>query len=138
MSKELSDIAGADIIDPRDLVERKDELEAARDAGTVGECSECFEPTDTSEDFFLCADHEAEYDKLKAIIDELGPSDDISYLISDSHFEDYARELAKDIGAISGTEGWPQSYIDWEQAARELQHDYTSIEIEGTTYWGRA
>ena len=46
-------------------------------------------------------------------------------LINHSHFEDYARELAKDIGAISGEEKWPCTCIDWEQAAEELRIDYT-------------
>jgi len=58
-------------------------------------------------------------------------------LINDSHFEDYARELAEDIGAINPDAGWPNGYIDWERAAEALLIDYTSIEFDGETYWTR-
>lgn len=58
-------------------------------------------------------------------------------LIADSYFEEYARELAEDIGAISGDERWPATCIDWEKAAGELQYDYSSVEFDGETYWYR-
>jgi len=58
-------------------------------------------------------------------------------LIRDSYFEEYARELADDIGAIPRDAGWPTTCIDWEQAARELQMDYTSVNFDGVTYWVR-
>lgn len=58
-------------------------------------------------------------------------------LVRDSYFEDYARELAEDIGAINDDAGWPNNCIDWEKAARELQMDYTSGEFDGITYWAR-
>ena len=56
-------------------------------------------------------------------------------LVRDSYFETYAQELADDIGAIDRNTSWPMSCIDWEQAARELQQDYTSVDFDGTTYW---
>lgn len=34
--------------------------------------------------------------------------------------EDYAEELAESIGAINSDASWPNSYIDWERAARDL------------------
>ena len=58
-------------------------------------------------------------------------------LIRESHFEDYARELAEDIGAIDRNANWPLAYIDWEAAAEALLVDYTSTEIEGVTYYYR-
>jgi hypothetical protein len=58
-------------------------------------------------------------------------------LIRDSYFEDYARLFAEDIGAISDVTAWPYTCIDWQQAARELQADYTSITFDGVTYWVR-
>jgi antirestriction protein len=57
--------------------------------------------------------------------------------IADTYFEEYAQELADDIGAIPKDASWPATCIDWEQAARELQQDYSSVEIDGTTYWYR-
>lgn len=58
-------------------------------------------------------------------------------LIADSYFEEYAREFAEDIGAISGNERWPANCIDWEKAASELKYDYSSVEFDGETYWYR-
>lgn len=58
-------------------------------------------------------------------------------LIRDSYFEDYARELAEDIGAVDSEMSWPYSCVDWERAARELQMDYTSVDFDGVTYWIR-
>lgn len=58
-------------------------------------------------------------------------------LIADSYFEEYAREFAEDIGATKDSDSWPGNCIDWKQAARELQMDYSAIEYDGTTYWIR-
>jgi hypothetical protein len=57
--------------------------------------------------------------------------------IRDSYFKDYAQELAEDIGAINKEAAWPNNCIDWDQATRELQMDYSSTEIGGITYWWR-
>ena len=57
--------------------------------------------------------------------------------IRDSYFEYYARELADDTGAINSDMTWPNNCIDWEQAARELQMDYTEFDYDGVTYWAR-
>ena len=58
-------------------------------------------------------------------------------LIRDSYFENYARELAEEIGAIDRSATWPNTCIDWEYAAEQLQQDYTTTEIEGKEYWYR-
>ena len=58
-------------------------------------------------------------------------------LIRYSYFEDYAREFAEDIGAIKDDLQWPATCIDWEQAAGELQYDYTEITFDDIEYWGR-
>lgn len=56
--------------------------------------------------------------------------------IPDYDFEDYARQLAEDIYDMP--EHWPFTCINWEQAAHELQMDYTSFEFEGTNYLVRS
>ena len=58
-------------------------------------------------------------------------------LIRDSYFQDYAQELAEDCGMTDREVKWPYTCIDWEQAARELQYDYTSVDYDGVTYWIR-
>ena len=58
-------------------------------------------------------------------------------LIRDSYFKEYAMEYAEDIGAVPTEYTWPVSCIDWDQAARELQVDYSTVEIDGIDYWYR-
>jgi hypothetical protein len=58
-------------------------------------------------------------------------------LIRDSYFKKYAQEFASDCGLLDGTACWPATCIDWDEAARELQHDYTAVEFDGVTYWVR-
>lgn len=92
------------------------------------------------------ADAQARCKVIRTVLDELrGSGGDHQwkgdwypgYLVSDMHFQDYAQQLAEDIGAIPDNLSWPCSCIDWAQAARELRHDYSSIEVEGVTYWYR-
>jgi hypothetical protein len=84
-----------------------------------------------------------EFDTLSGIVDELrGDGGDHQfegdwfpgYLIRETHFTDYAQQFAEDIGAIPGDAAWPCTCIDWEEAARELRHDYSETDINGTSY----
>lgn len=115
--------AGEDVLDVRDLIARFEEIEETDDE-----------------------DEKRERDTLRALLADLegkgGDEEwrDVWYpitLIRDSYFKDYAQELAEDIGAINPDAAWPANCIDWEQAARELQMDYTTVEYEGVTYWCR-
>lgn len=65
-------------------------------------------------------------------------SEDVGDFILESEFEDYARQLAEDIGAISSEGGWPIDYIDWERATDALRMDYSTVEFDGDTYYWRA
>jgi len=118
----MNDISNSeDILDSRDIIKRIEELE--------------------TEEETLDDDDKAELKALKALAEEAEGCSDWEHgetLIRDSYFEDYARELAEDIGAISGDEQWPLSYIDWTAAADALKSDYTSVEYDGVTYWIRS
>ena len=59
-------------------------------------------------------------------------------LIRDSYFQEYAEELAGDIGAIDPKAAWPANCIDWEEAASQLQMDYMAVEFGGVKYWARS
>jgi hypothetical protein len=59
-------------------------------------------------------------------------------LIRESYFVEYAKQLAEDIGAISGKETWPLACLDWEQAADELKQDYTELDFDGVSYYIRS
>lgn len=73
----------------------------------------------------------ADFDDFCAYADD-GPT-----LIRGGYFAEYAEQLADEIGAIDSDAGWPARYIDWEQAARELSHDYNAVDINGARYWVR-
>lgn len=111
---------GMDILDSRDVDERIEELE---------------------DDDELLEDETDELEALKTLQEEgQGYCCDWKHgatLIRDSYFKEYAEELAGDIGAIDPSAGWPLSCIDWEQAATELQIDYSSIDFDGIDYWIR-
>lgn len=49
--------------------------------------------------------------------------------------EDFARELAEDLGLINDDATWPNSCIDWEEAAGELfMGDYASVRGHGSGF----
>lgn len=57
--------------------------------------------------------------------------------IADSYFIEYAQELASDIGAINDDATWPNTHIDWDSAASELQNDYTEFDFDGFEFYAR-
>jgi hypothetical protein len=121
---------GADYIDSRDVIARIEYLEE-------GFKDDAADP-DSAE---LDEDEKRELADLKAFAEEAeGYVSDWIYgeqLIADHNFEDYAIEMAHDIGAVDKDANWPTRHIDWEAAADELKQDFTSFELRGTTYCGR-
>ncbi len=114
-----------DIIDVRDIIARVEALE------------------DNDLDPAECAEEIA---TLRSLLDELkGNGGDEQWqgdwypvtLIRGSHFKEYAQNFADEIGRINDNAEWPYTYIDWDQAARELRMDYSSVEFGGVTYWYR-
>ena len=136
----MTDISNSDdLIDVRDIIERIETLEALREPGPVDLGSE--EDNEADQDSLF-----AELASLEALMAELcGNGGDEQWrgdwypitMIRDSYFRDYAQELAEDIGAINAQATWPNNCIDWDQAARELRMDYTSVDFDGVTYWVR-
>jgi len=82
-----------------------------------------------------------ELDPIKSLAEDAeGYSADWNYgeaLIRDSYFIEYAQQLAEDIGAIDDNANWPNTCIDWDKAADELQMDYTCVDFDGVDYWIR-
>lgn len=135
------------IIDTRDLAGEMDELRAEEP------CPDCdgegYLNNDEEDGLVTCGNckgectvegplDEEDKRRLQAI-EELESSvyefHDGATLIREDEFEDYARGLAEDIGAIPSEHTWPTSCIDWKQAAWELKMDYTSVEFAGDTYY---
>jgi len=117
----------ADTIDVRDIIARYEEL-----VETIGNHGRQ-------------AEDDAEMHQLAAILTRLeGYGGDeqwrgdryTSTLIDEVYFTYYAREMLEDCGTIpSDFPSWVE--IDWEATARNIQADYTSVEINGRTYWYR-
>ena len=150
----------SDVIDSRDVIARIEELEGEREAlqleiddaevqwlKTEAGTDEAHAVVDRRQaayvalDAWTASDDADELRILKALADEAsGYAADWTHgetLIRDSYFKDYAMELADDIGAIDNNASWPLTCIDWDQAARELQMDYSAVDFDGVTYWIR-
>ncbi len=120
-----------DVIDSRDIIERVDELEVS-----------IAEDDSTNEDALVYGEDEREELRiLKALVSEAeGESSDWAHgeaLIRDSYFTEYAQQLADDIGAVNRDARWPNTCIDWDKAAEELQQDYSSVNFDNVIYWIR-
>jgi antirestriction protein len=128
-----TDISNSDdTIDVRDIIARVEELEDAVSQDDI--------------DALVRSDDATELVALRELLGELrGYGGDEQWrgdwypvtLIRDSYFKRYAMELADELGAVPADAGWPCTCIDWDQAARELQWDYSSVEFDGVTYWYR-
>lgn len=107
-----------DILDIRDVIELFEEME-------------------------LNSDDSAEFHLISLLLNDLkGYGGDEQWrgdwypvtLIHENYFEDYARELAEDIGAIDRNAAWPNNCIDWQRAAQELEMDYSTVDFDGASY----
>lgn len=136
----MSDFTNTDdIIDVRDIITRVEELRESRD--------EYNEKMADENAWASIEDGEPqELQTLENLLEELkGYGGDEQWegdwypatLIRDSHFQDYAQELAEDTGATQADAKWPHNCIDWEYAARELQYDYSTVDFDGAQYWYR-
>ena len=105
-----------DLIDGRDILDLIDSAEAGEDLDGVNVAP------------------------LLSLFNDIGKDRDSmeEVFIRDTHFQDYAQELAEDLGLTPEASEWPARCIDWEQAARELQQDYSAVELGGMTYWVRS
>jgi len=144
-----------DVIDVRDVIERYEELETEllacfNEQQTIeGDNTETDNPEDSAfQEWLKVTLHEdsAEFLLIYQTLKDLESNGGDEQwrgewypvtLIRDSHFEEYAYDLAEDCGMVSKNQGWPNYCIDWEYAARELQHDYSATYINGVTYWFR-
>lgn len=120
----------ADVIDSRDVIARLEHLSAMLMDEEMNGYLPDVDPDDV-----------AEFEALRALHSEAkNYAPDWEHgeaLIRDSYFEDYTQQLAEDLDLVPDTSAWPARCIDWEQAARELQMDYTSVDFDGITYWVR-
>lgn len=118
---------GLSVIDSREIIERIDELEAID--GIEDKINGLVEDDDAKELVSLR--------ELQSEAEGYAP--DWKYgcaLVRDSYFVDYARELLEDCGDLP--KDLPHYIaIDWNETAKNIQVDYTSVEFDGVTYWVR-
>lgn len=117
----MSDLDGSDeYFDSREVIEAIEELEA-------------------DEEWTI--DERNQHRELVRFRDEEGTHfSDWAYgvtFIRTDEFEEYAKEYAEDIGAISRDPQWPLKHIDWTAAAEDLAQDYTEVTLHGVEYLGR-
>jgi len=76
--------------------------------------------------------------QLEAINDaeiEIGVLEKGAYVINEDDFVAYTQEVAEDIGSVDRNAHWVE--IDWDATADNLRADYSTIEIDGVTYYYR-
>jgi hypothetical protein len=129
-----------DVIDVRDIIERLEELEAllhehlqSNDDACIGDWAE------------VSPEEHKELSMLVALMEEMaGYGGDEHWrgdwypltLIRESYFADYVQEMLEDCGEIP--KDLPHYiHIDWESTARDVQVDYTPIDVDGATYFYR-
>jgi hypothetical protein len=112
-------VLNSDIIDSREIEEEIEELE---DYGSA-----------------IDDDDENKLNMLRRVREEVqGYNSDWKYgvtLIHERYWASYAMDFAYDQGLMENERQWPFNCINWDEAAKELQGDYTSVEIGGETYW---
>jgi|SRR6185312_3504796 len=124
-------ITAGDPIDTRDLATLREHAHTFLHDGETTGGQELFEGDR--------ATLEALLDEIDRIAQEVGAEFEYGEtLIPEEEFEDYARELAEDIGAINAEARWPNNCIDWKQAADELALDYSTVTIGTTDYMVRS
>lgn len=125
-----------DVIDSRDVISRIDELESEVDDLYLDGWDDDTEQSDGDDE-----DAIGQLRILLALQEEAEPyAADWRHgetLIRDSYFEEYAQQLAEDIGAVDRDANWPLNRIDWEAAADDLKVDYTTVDFDGVEYWIR-
>lgn len=120
-----------DLIDSRDIIARIEELETCLQDHTEDPNGGHWSDEDAAE---LAA--------LQALAEEAECAPDWSYgetLIRRSYFVDYTEQLINDCYELPkevNSGQWPYRHmtIDYEAAARELEHDYTSVDFDGVEY----
>lgn len=157
----MTEIDGTEkIYDSRDIIARIEELEGeradlveaveeARAVYTEGQevtahdtlAADDLEAAQEALDDWDKGDEGAELKELKSLADDFGGYGDWEHgdvIIREDHFQDYAEELAEDIGTVSREREWPFCHIDWEAAAEALKMDYTTAKAFGHTWYMRA
>lgn len=137
----------ADLIDSRDIIARIAELQRERQSWIDGEWDENSSLHHDHQTKSLAlrwaARFEDEAEELDALVTFATEAEDYTddwhhgvTLIRDTYFVEYVQDLLADCGTIpSDLPSWV--VLDWDATAENMQVDYTSVELDGVTYWVR-
>lgn len=136
-AEENLNLAQAELVEARDNERTEEEIE-----GREREIETRESDVEKAKSDFGTAE-ELELKKLEDLKSEIGESrgkisEDGGPFVDERDFEDYAQELADELGLIDRNASWPLNCIDWAYAAKELLSDYISIEWDGNTYLYRS
>lgn len=137
-----------DIIDTRDLIEKRDELKQSildsflENFEHYEDRTECFEDILFEEEEIqswkeIWEDELEQIGEINKIEDELGREFDYGVtLVHEDYWEEYVEDLLVEIGYLpKDIPSWIE--IDWEATANNVKVDYTEVEYQGQTYYGR-
>ena len=137
-----------DILDTRDLNEKREDLKEDIFNAFIEEFPQYEEMTESYED--ILQDEEEVQDFINLWKDEINEINEIDTieddcsefsfgetLIHEDYFEEHTRCLIEDCGYISSDlPNWIE--IDWEATSENVMADYTDCEYKGQTYYFRA
>jgi len=138
-----------DILDTRDLIEKRDELKETIFNSFIETFPQYEDQTDSFEDILLDEEeleswkeefeHELEeIDEIDQIENDLG--DEFIHgvtLINNDDFEEYTKDLLEELDYIpKDFPSWIE--IDWEATSKNVEQDYTDVTYRGVNYLGRA
>jgi antirestriction protein len=114
--------------DPEYMIQDKEGFlsDSIGESLSIQELEDIFEAIEAVESSHLDAD------VIQAYIDNIGGDIDSSTIADAEEAyqgefksdEDFAEEMAEQLGYMNEAKGWPFNCIDWEWAARELMYDY--------------
>jgi hypothetical protein len=148
---------GNQLLDTRDLIERRDELKSQIFSDFKERFEEEIEDVDDLEDFENKEEFEDselvegiditdflemwddEFKEIEEINEIEENCTDFIYgatLIHEDYFEEYCKELVEDCGYISKDfPSWIE--VDWDATANNMSSDYTSVSYRGDDYYVR-
>lgn len=150
-------------LDSRDIIERLEALQSEREAcaDAVSDCEEAYAYHDSDDtkstpeykDLCQARANLSEWDNSEEALElmmltklnEQGESYNSDWIhgveiINDDYWLDYVTQLIDDAYpdiVPDSSKGWPYTCVkvDYEMAARDLQHDYAALNVCGQTYW---
>lgn len=135
------------VLDTRDLAERRDELKEQIFNSFIETFEHYAEQTESFDDILFDEDEiESWVDDWKDELEEIEEVDELEKYITDfqygetliheSYFTEYCEELCKDFGYISKDFPlWIE--IDWDSTAENIKIDYSECTYQGETYYAR-